>query len=157
MALVLAATDVVNGTVLMLITVIVVPFAAFAFSGSGAAYRGIGNSGPLAIDPDLPQGKSRELASPVTPAIQEAEARQMIEAKSWRRRQRGEAPLDIEAEIQRALDLATPKPTMSEELRAEVRELVLARNERRMRRGEQPLDVDLETDRQLADFIGLGK
>jgi hypothetical protein len=154
MALVLAATDVVNGTVLMLITVIVVPFAAYAFSGSGAAYRGLGSSGPFAIDPDLPQRKPMELASPVSRAVQETEARQMIEAKSYRQQQRGGDPIDIEAEVQRALELATPKPTMSEELRTEVRELVLARNERRMRQGQAPLDVEAEVERQISDFVG---
>jgi hypothetical protein len=154
MALVLAATDVVNGTVLMLITVIVVPFAAFAFSGSGAAYRGLGSSGPFSIDQDLPERKPLELASPVTRIVQEVEARQMIEAKSYRRQRRGGGPIDIEAEVQRAMDLATPKPTIDEELRVEVRELVLARNERRMRQGEQPLDVEAEVERQLEDFIG---
>ncbi|HEY5054229.1 MAG TPA: hypothetical protein VII45_12545, partial [Solirubrobacterales bacterium] len=136
MALVLAVTDVVNGTVLMLITLVVLPIAAFAFAGSGAAYRGLGSSGPFAIDPDLPQRKPLELASPVTRVVQEAEARQMIEAKSYRRQRQGGRPIDIEAEVQRAMDLATPKPTIDEELRAEVRELVLARNERRMRHGE---------------------
>lgn len=154
MALVLAATDVVNGTVLLLITVVVIPFAAFAFSGSGAAYRGLGSSGPFSIDQDLPERKPLELASPVTRVVQEAEARQMIEAKSYRRQQRGYGPLDVEAEVRRAMDLASPKPSMSEALRSEVRDLVLARNERRMRQGQDPLDVEVEVERQVEDFIG---
>jgi hypothetical protein len=78
----------------------------------------------------------------------------MIEAKSYRRRQRGEAPIDVEAEVRRALASAPSRPTLTEELRAEVRGMVIARNERRMCRGEASLDVDAEIERQLSDFIG---
>ena len=79
----------------------------------------------------------------------------MLEAKSYRRQQRGEAPIDIEAETERLLDSATAKGSrLDDELRAEVRQIVIARNERRLRRGEAPLDVEAETERQLADFIG---
>ncbi len=94
-------------------------------------------------------------------AIQAAEARQMLEAKSYRRTQRGEEPLDVEAEMTALLDTelsgkARKKRNLDEKLRAEVRQLVIARNERRMRRGEEPLDVEAEVERQVADFIGLG-
>jgi hypothetical protein len=85
--------------------------------------------------------------------VQEAEARQMLEAKSYRRRLRGEAPLDVEAEVARLLDApGASGPGVEEKLREEVRQLVVARNERRMRRGEQPLDVERETERQLRDL-----
>jgi hypothetical protein len=151
----LGATSVENGTVLMAITLIVLPIAAIAFARSGAAWRNVGK-GPFAIDQDLPE-KSLRLASPVDPAVQAAEARQMLEAKSYRRSRRGEAPLDIEREVEHALDSPTgPPPSLRlrEELQAEVRHLVVTRNERRMRRGQAPLDVEAETERQLADFIG---
>jgi hypothetical protein len=157
MALVLAATDVVNGTVLVLITLVALPIAAIAFAGSGAAWRGIGSSGPFAIDPDLPQRKPSEPASPVSPAVQEAEARQMIAAKSYRRQRRGEGSIDVEAEVRRALDSPPTTPTLTDELRIEIRDLVVSRNERRMRRGEQPLDVEVETKRQISNLIGLGE
>jgi hypothetical protein len=153
----LAATSVDNGSVLLLITLIVLPIAGIAFARSGGAWRGIGNSGPFAIDPDIPQRRPLELISPADPAVQEAEARQMIEAKSYRRELRGEEPLDIEHEVKLALDTKPERPTLSEKLRSEVRDLVIARNERRMRRGEEPLDVDAEVERQVADFIGLGE
>ena len=117
------------------------------------AWDSIGK-GRFAIDPDLPQRRPLELVSPVDPAIQAAEARQMIEAKSYRRRQRGEAPIDVDAEVRRALASAPSRPTLTEELRAEVRGMVIARNERRMCRGEASLDVDAEIERQLSDFIG---
>lgn len=146
-----------NGIVLVLIILVVLPIAAVLFARSGATWRGIGSSGPFAIDPDLPQRRPLELVSPVDPAVQEAEARQMLEAKSYLRQRRGEGPIDVEREVRRALGSAPQRPTLSEELRAEVRELVVARNERRMSRGEAPLDVEAETERQCADFIGLGE
>ncbi len=81
----------------------------------------------------------------------------MLEAKSERRRRRGEAPLDVEAETQRLLAAAEQprgQEAIDAELQAEVRQLVVARNERRMREGLEPLDVETETERQLADLIG---
>jgi hypothetical protein len=72
----------------------------------------------------------------------------MVEAKSARREARGEAALDIEAEI-----AALTRPAGADEaLRDEVRLLVLARNERRIARGQEPLDVEAEIDRQLRDL-----
>ncbi len=153
----MAAALLDNGSVLVLITLVVVPIAGVAFARAGGAWRKIGNSGRFAIDPDIPQRRPLELISPVDPAVQEAEARQMIEAKAYRRQRRGEEPIDIESEVQQALDLAPQRPTLSEELRAEVRQMVEARNERRMRRGEEPLDVEAEIERQVADLIGLGE
>jgi hypothetical protein len=93
----------------------------------------------------------------IDPAIQAAEVRQMLEAKSERRRRRGEAPLDVEAEAERLLAAAEQprgQDAIDAELQAEVRQLVVARNERRMREGLEPLDVETETERQLADLIG---
>ena len=81
----------------------------------------------------------------------------MLEVKSERRRRRGEAPLDVEAETARLLAAAAAprrQKTIDAELRAEVRQLVVVRNERRLRQGLEPLDVEAETDRQLADFVG---
>ena len=97
-----AATAVENGSVLMLITVVVLPIAAIAFACSGQAWRGIGR-GPYAIDPDLPPRSVRPLPSPISDEVREAEVRQMLEAKSYRRQRRGEAPLDVEAETERRL------------------------------------------------------
>jgi hypothetical protein len=156
-----AAIAIDNGTVLMLIALIAVPFAAIAFSRAGEAYRSIGK-GDLAIDQDLTE--PRHLRSPeqaVDPAIRAAEVRQMLEAKADRLRRGGAAPIDVEAEAARLL--APPEAPSSAragrdaELRDEVRSLVIARNERRMRAGVEPVDVEAETERQLADFIGLGE
>jgi hypothetical protein len=142
-----------NGTVLALITVIVLPIAAIAFARSGPLWRGIGR-GPFGIDQDLPPRAASRPAAPVDPAIQAAEARQMLEARSYRLQRRGEAPLDVEAEVRELLEAAAGDvETVDEELREEVRRLVIAKNERRLRRGEAQLNIEDETDRQLADFI----
>ena len=75
----------------------------------------------------------------------------MLEAKSARREARGEAPLDIEAEL---ASLSAPDVKADEGLREEVRQLVEARNERRARQGKEPLDVDAEVERQLRELGG---
>ncbi|MFN8164283.1 MAG: hypothetical protein U0R26_10755 [Solirubrobacterales bacterium] len=143
-----------NGTVLVLIALVAVPFAAFAFSRAGEAYRSIGK-GALSIDQDLPVPRYlRDPEEPVDPAIQAAEVRQMLEAKASRQQRRGEAPIDVEAETERLLYRPAAAGDQDAEMRAEVRQLVLGRNERRMREGLEPLDLEHETDCQLADFIG---
>ncbi len=80
-------------------------------------------------------------------AVREAEIRQMLEARNTRRTARGEAPVDVDAEL-RALTAPVADPA----LREEVRTLVVARNARRVARGEEPLDVEAETDRQLREL-----
>lgn len=150
MALQLAAIGVKSGFVLAAITLIALPIAAGAFAGSGPAWRGLGK-GPFAIEQELPPSRMGQPAPPVDRALQEAEARQMLEAKAYRQARRGEAPLDVEAEVARLLDAPGAAGTgIDAKLREEVRQLVVASNERRMRRGEQPLDVEREIERQLA-------
>ncbi len=139
------------GTVLILITLVVLPIAAISFARSGGAWKRIGK-GEFAIEQELPPARPSAGPPPVNRHQQEAEARQMIEAKSYRRVQRGEPPLDVEAEVSRVLAAPVEAPTMDDELREEVRRLVVSRNERRLRRGEPELDVEAETERQLAEF-----
>ena len=82
----------------------------------------------------------------------------MLEAKAYRQRARGEAPLDIEAELAKLLvEQSPPKAGADPGLAEEVRQLVLARNERRMRQGQEPLDVDEEVERQLQELENLGQ
>jgi hypothetical protein len=139
-----------NGTVLVLITVLVLPVAAVAFARSGGAWRRIGK-GDFAIEQEPPPRSPAP--AHVERAVQEAEARQMLEARSYRRQRSGEAPLDVESELRRLLDgAAEGEPSVDRELREEVRRLVIAGNERRLRRGEEPLDVEAETERQLDQF-----
>jgi hypothetical protein len=157
MGLLLAIVDIKSGYVLAAITLFTLPIAAAAFARSGPAWQGIGK-GRFSIEQKLPPPRLDQPLPPVDPALQAAEARQMLEAKSYRRQRRGEAPLDVEAEVQRLLDSPLgASPDLDERLRAEVRELVLARNERRMRNGRPPLDVEAEVERQLGDFVGLGR
>jgi Spy/CpxP family protein refolding chaperone len=104
--------------------------AVWALATSGGSYDQIGG-GRMSLDRQA------------TPAEREAEIRQMLEARNARRAARGEAPLDVDAEMRK---LADPG------LRDEVRALVEARNARRVARGEEPLDVDAEVDRRLREL-----
>jgi hypothetical protein len=155
----LALTNVQSGYVLAAITLFILPIAAFSFVRSGPAWGEIGK-GRFGVMHSMPPPRIAQPARPVDRAIQAAEARQMLEAKSYRRLRRGEAPLDIEAEMSLLLESGASSSTgeadLDEKLRAEVRELVIARNERRMRAGKEPLDIEAEVERQVADFIGSG-
>ncbi len=151
----MAAIEISSGMAIGLITIAALPIAAVSFARSGRAWRDIGG-GRFSIEEAPPPAR---LGAPTEAdrALQETEARQMLEAKAYRRRRRGEAEeIDVDAEVARLLDLEAEATggEHDEELRAEVRALVIARNERRARRGEEPLDVEAETERQLADLIG---
>jgi hypothetical protein len=149
-----------SGYLLAVITLAVLPIAAISFARSGPAWKELGK-GRFGVMHSMPPPRMAQPSPEIDLAIQAAEARQMLEAKSYRRLQRGEEPLDVEAEMTALLDPELSgdggkKRGLDEKLRAEVRQLVIARNERRMRRGEEPLDVEAEVERQVADFIGLG-
>jgi hypothetical protein len=136
------------GTVLIVVSLIAVVVAVASYWGSGKIYRGLGRSGPFSLDePD--QRRAPEPQSAAARAEAQEEIRQMLEAKSARREARGQAPLDIEAEMAALTAPATPRDAA---LREEVRQLVVARNERRLRQGKAPLDVDEEVERQLREF-----
>jgi hypothetical protein len=137
------------GTVLIVVCLVAVVVAALSFRGSGKIYKGLGRTGVFSIDADETVGAP---AAPPTATSAEAaeEIRQMLEAKSARRVARGQAPLDIEAEVQKlTAPQATPRDAALVE---EVRQLVVARNERRIRQGKPPLDVDEEVERQLREL-----
>lgn len=124
--------------------------AALSYIGSGKLYSGIGKTGGLSLDePDRVPGP--RAGSPAAKAEADAEIRQMVEAKNVRRAARGEAPLDVDAEI---AALNRPAGGHDEALREEVRQLVVARNERRGRAGKPPLDVDAEVERELRELGG---
>ncbi|MBN1530926.1 MAG: hypothetical protein JW895_17825 [Thermoleophilaceae bacterium] len=134
------------GTVLIVVSIVAGLVAIASFWGSGRIYRGLGRTGGLTMDSDAAPA-ARAPASASSAEARE-EIRQMLEAKSARRESRGEAPIDVEAE----LDSLTRSAPADEALRDEVRQLVIARNARRARRGEAPLDVEAEIDRQLRDL-----
>jgi hypothetical protein len=106
------------------------------FASRGRAYDEIGRGG-LSID--------RAPPAPSTAAARDAEIRQLLDAANDRRIRRGQAPLDVGAELARLTGAADPG------LEAEVRALVVARNERRARNGKPPLDVETEVRRALTD------
>ena len=131
------------GTIIIIVSVVAVVVAAVSYWGSGRVYGSIGES-------DLLMRRETSAAAPDSAEARE-EIRQMLEAKSARRQARGEAPLDVDAEL---AALTGGAPGEDRELREEVRQLVIARNERRMRKGEEPLDVDAEVERQLRSLGG---
>jgi hypothetical protein len=91
--------------------------------------------------------------SPAADAEREQEIRQMLGARSERLVRRGQAPLDIDAEVARLLAPAAGAPSSRDAaLVEEVRQLVVARNERRVRQGLEPLDVDGEVSRTLQEL-----
>ena len=131
------------GTILIAVSLLAVVIAAVSYWGSGRIYSGLGRS-DLEMDRDRPAGRT-------SAAEADEEIRQMLQAKSDRREARGEAPLDIDAEV---ASLTSTPGAHDPALRDEVRQLVLARNERRARQGKEPLDVEAEVERQLRDLGG---
>ena len=152
----LAALD--TGTVMILIVLIALPLGALVFAlGAGNALKQIGK-GDLAIEQELPQrSSSGEGGPPISKEEREREIRQMVEARSYRREQRGEEALDVDAEVERLLAPERGSLGADPALREEVRQLVVARNERRVRQGKKELDVDQEIERQLRDLENLGQ
>jgi hypothetical protein len=130
------------------VSIVAIVVAVVVSLFSGGLYDRIGK-GMLSLDmEDRPPGPPPN--SPQARAEAAEEIRQLVEAKSARRVARGEAPLDVDAEVA-ALTQPAESPADAE-LREEVRQLVVARNERRVRRGQEPLDVEAEIERQLRDL-----
>ncbi len=144
-----------NGDVILAVVFIAFPIAAIAFLGAGAVYNEIGK-GMFAMDHDLAPAPARGPSESTSAEVQEAEIRQMLEAKAYRQAERGEAPLDIDKEMRRLLT-AKVEVKADPALIEEVRQLVVARNERRLRQGKEPLEVETEIARQLRDLEGLGQ
>lgn len=146
-----------SGEAILVIVAIAIPLGTISFiAGAGNAYRQIGK-GAFAIEQELPQKAG---GAPIPPELRESEIRQMLEAKAYRQAERGERPLDVEAELERLL---TEEQGGGGSLRAdgqlvaEVRELVVASNARRVRMGREPLDVEAEVERQLRELENLGQ
>jgi hypothetical protein len=125
--------------------------ALITFVISHKAYDDIGR-GAFAMRDDVPAGSGPAPTDGGQVAYdreRDEEIRQLLAARNERRSRRGEAPLDVEAELKRLTG-----PTVDPGLRDEVRQLVLARNDRRLRAGKPPLDVDAEVERQLGELSG---
>jgi hypothetical protein len=137
--------------VFVLIVLVILPIAAVLFVGAFGLLDDLGKGG-LAID-ERPPTPAPPPHSPAARMEREEEIRQMVQARHDRQLARGEAAVDVEAEVVRLIDLDTDPGSEPERqdaaLREEVRQLVIARNERRAARGEPPLDVEAEIERQL--------
>ena len=137
--------------VIIAVSLIAIVVAVIVAVSSGGLYDRIG-AGAFSLDHDDATRPGPQAGSPQAKAEADEEIRQLVEAKSARRVARGEAPLDVDAEI---AALTQPAPSSGDAaLREEVRQLVVARNERRIARGQEPLDVESEVDRQLRDLGG---
>jgi hypothetical protein len=135
------------GYLVIIVGCLGVVVAMLSAVGRSGLYDRIGKGAFSLDEPDRPRGPAP--GSPQALAEAAAEIRQLVEAKSARREMRGEAPLDVEAEIRA---LTQPAAGVDDELRDEVRQLVIARNERRQRQGKEPLDVEAEVERQIRDL-----
>jgi hypothetical protein len=148
-----------TGDVILIVIIVVPPVALLTFIlGAGNALNQIGK-GQFAVqfEDDLPKRIS-DSDSEGSSEVREAEIRQLLEAKAYRQRSRGEDPVDIEDELGKLLEQQAPSELGSDkQLLEEVRQIVVARNERRARQGKEPLDVDAEIERQLRDLEGLGQ
>lgn len=136
-------TPVDFGTVVIVLSVVAAVVACLSYIGSGRVYDNVGK-GAFSLEEAPPRSAAGSAAER---AEAEAEVRQMVQAKSDRREDRGQAPLDVDAEV-----AALMRPPADSGLEDEVRQLVIARNERRARRGEEPLDVEEEVQRQLREL-----
>jgi hypothetical protein len=143
------------GTVIWVVVLVVAPLAAILFAGAFGMLDQLGRGG--LYQDERPPASVPAANSRAAIAEREEDIRQLVQARSDRRRARGEDSLDVDAEVRRLMELdpsAQPEEEQQDAaLRAEVRQLVIARNERRAARGEPPLDVEAEVDRQLRDLV----
>jgi hypothetical protein len=142
------------GTVIWIIVLVVAPVAAVLFAGAFGVLEQLGRGG-MSLE-ERPMRHAPMPNSPAAKAEREDDIRQLVQARHDRALARGEAGLDVDAEVERLMALdpaAQPEADQQDAaLREEVRQLVVARNERRIARGEDPVDVETEVDRQLRDL-----
>ena len=145
---------------ILIIVLAAIPIGLVAFVlGAGRAFDEIGK-GQFGLAREFPQsGGSSRPSAPASRETQEAEVRQLLEAKAYRQSARGETPLDVDEELERLMNepVSTGRLDQDRQLVEEVRQLVVARNERRIRQGKDPLDVEAEIERQLRDLENLGQ
>lgn len=132
----------------MLVVAVIV--AAVMFSRSGRALKDLGG-GRWAIDRERDHGSKGNGGDESRDEVK-AEVRQMVEARDYRLRRRGDDGIDVEAEVTRLTAVERESDGTLEAWTVEIRQLVIANNERRKRRGEDPLDVEAEVARRLAEW-----
>lgn len=143
----------------MIIVITTIPIALLTFVlGAKNALDQVGKGQfSVEFESDLPSNLTDSDAEG-GPAAREDEIRQLLEAKAYRQRARGEEAVDVKAELNRLMTEAPAVPTGTDpHLAVEVRQLVVARNERRVRQGKEPLDVEQEVERQLRELENLGQ
>lgn len=87
----------------LLLTGVAAPLAGLALRRVAGGWETIGGGRFAILREEPPRRRPGGGPEPVDPAIQAAEVRQMLAAKSARRERRGEPPLDVEAEAERLL------------------------------------------------------
>lgn len=142
------------GIVLFVVVVLAAIVAVVILVARSDVYDQIGRGGLSLHEDSRPAGSASGPAAPALAHERDDEIRQMLQARNERRLRRGEAPIDVEAELARLTAPAASAPVDSE-LVEEIRQLAIARNERRARQGKEPLDVEAEVQRQLRD-LGAG-
>lgn len=130
-------------TVIWIVCGIGIVIALVALIMSGRTWQDYGRGGLTMDSESRPRGGGT--------SEREDEIRQMLEARNARRQRRGEAPINVEAELAHL----TAASNVDAALRQEIRQLVIARNHRRARTGKPPLDVDAEVEREILDLQGL--
>ena len=134
------------GIVVIGVVVVGIIAAIVSASMSTGKYDHIGKGGlSLRDGTDRPERETPPGMS--AGAAADEEIRQMLQAKNARRARRGEAPLDVDAEI-----AALQRPALDAGLMGEIRDLVRARNARRLRQGKAPLDEEAEIARQVREL-----
>lgn len=130
------------GIMLFVVVGVGTVIALLTFVTSGRSYDEIGKGGFYEEKPraSAPTGAAADRE-------RDEEIRQMLEARNARRVRRGEAPVDVEAEL---AELTATR--IDPELLGEIRDLVHARNRRRVKAGKEPLDVEAEVQRQVRDL-----
>jgi hypothetical protein len=148
-----------TGEAILIVVLVTIPIALLTFAmGAKNALDQVGKGQfSVEFDSDLPS-KITDSDAEGGGAAREDEIRQFLEAKAYRQRERGEKPVDVNAELNRLLSERPAVPQGTDpRLAEEVRQLVVARNERRARQGKEPLDVEQEVERQLRELENLGQ
>ena len=134
------------GVVIFAVVAVSAVIAVITLFSRSDTYDQIGRGG-IGDDGNRPHGRAPDAGRRSASAT--PRSARCSRPATHRRAARGEAPLDVEAELARLT-----APAVDPALREEVRDLVIARNARREARGEPPLDVDAEIERQLRDLGG---
>jgi hypothetical protein len=131
------------GTLVWIVAAAGAIIAVITLAGTARSYREIGGGGLTRDSDDIPPSGAGAGAD----AERDEEIRQMLDARNARRERRGEAAVDVDAELARLA-----QPALDPGLREEVRDMVVAANHRRVRAGKAPLDVETEVERRIRDL-----